>query len=246
VLSIFARKSRHVRTSIPRAAPRWLIAWSSCVSNARKRSTTATASIRGGVIKRFSRKKQAGPSAEGERAPHPFGYDLLIAWSWTIARQSREILKVAKIDLFQSTNNGTSLFYNLDASVGKGGTNRRDDVLLVQYLLKISAFVPGKFRATVGGATPVAGVWGEPDDLLLDMVQRHWAERGTATFQDQRVDPVPQNKTQTPIHHAQYKILTFNAIYQSLRPADFPKMAEATDCPADLKAKIKAPAWLGT
>jgi len=60
------------------------------------------------------------------------------------------------------------------------------------------------------------------------------------------VDPVPQHMSQTPVHHAQYKILTLNTIYSSVRPADFPKMAEASDCPPDLKPKIKAPAWLGT
>jgi hypothetical protein len=46
-----------------------------------------------GKIKRFSRKKQGGRNADGARAPHPFGYVLLIAESWTIAGQTREILK---------------------------------------------------------------------------------------------------------------------------------------------------------
>jgi hypothetical protein len=154
--------------------------------------------------------------------------------------------EMAKVDLFQSTRNGTFLFYNLDRSVGKGGANRRDDVLLVQYLLKTSANVPGKFLAAVGGPPPVAGVWGDVDDILLGMVQSHWAERGTATFQDRRVDPVPLHQVSTPIHHAQYKILTLNVIYQSLRSSDYPKMADATDCPPELKSQIKAPAWLGT
>jgi hypothetical protein len=153
---------------------------------------------------------------------------------------------MAKVDLFQSTKTGAFLFYNLDASVGKGGANRRDDVLLVQYLLKTSSNIPGKFRATVGGAAPVAGIWGEFDEILLDMVQKEWSRRGTATWQDRLVDPVPQHMSQTPVHHAQYKILTLNTIYSSVRPADFPKMAEASDCPPDLKPKIKAPAWLGT
>jgi hypothetical protein len=153
---------------------------------------------------------------------------------------------MAKVDIFQSTQNGTFLFYNLDASVGKGGANRRDDVLLVQYLVKISANVPGKFSAeTSGGPPQVAGIWTDYDDTMLGMVQGYWAKRGTATWQDRRVDPVPKHQTSTPIHHTQYKILTLNAIYASLRPADFPNMSEATDCPQDLKAKILAPSWLG-
>src|SRR4051794_13679421 len=154
---------------------------------------------------------------------------------------------MAKVDLFQSAKNGTFLFYNLDHSVGKGGANRRDDVLLVQYLLKTSANIPGKFSATVGGGTPqVAGVWGQFDELLLGMVQRAWAELGTATWQDSRIDPVPRQASRTPLHHAQYKILTLNVIYQSVRPVDYPKIADATDCPQDLKPLIKAPSWLGS
>ena len=153
---------------------------------------------------------------------------------------------MARVDLFQSSKTGAFLFYNLDGSVGKGGANRRDDVLLIQYLMKVTSFIPGKFKATVGGATPVAGVWGDVDDTLLGMLQQEWSERGTATWQDRRVDPVPPHMSQTPVHHTQYKILTLNMIYSSLRPTDFPKMSEATDCPMDLKPKIKAPSWLGT
>jgi hypothetical protein len=154
-----------------------------------------------------------------------------------------EIPKMAKVDLHQSP---TFLFYNLDAAVGKGGANRKDDVLLVQYLLKTSANVPGKFSAQVVGVTQVAGVWSEFDDSLLDMVQKAWSERGTATWQDRRIDPVPQQRSLTPRHHAQYKILTLNMIYQFLRPGDFPRIAEVADCPADLRPRIQAPHWLGT
>jgi len=152
---------------------------------------------------------------------------------------------MAKVELYRSLKNGSFLFYNLDAAVGKGGANRRDDVLLVQYLLKTSADVPGKFRAGVGGgAAQVAGAWGDNDDLLLDMVQKYWSERGTATWQDRRVDPVPYQRSMSPIHHTQYKILTLNLIYQYVRPSDFPRMAEAADCPAELRPLIRAPDWL--
>jgi hypothetical protein len=151
---------------------------------------------------------------------------------------------MAKVDLYRSQRNGSFLFYNLDAAVGKGGANRRDDVLLVQYLMKTSANVPGKFTAQVSGAAQVAGVWSEFDDLLLGTVQRNWSQRGTATWQDRRVDPVPFQRSVSPIHHAQYKILTLNVIYKYLRPSDFPRMAETADCPGELKPLIGAPDWL--
>jgi hypothetical protein len=151
---------------------------------------------------------------------------------------------MAKVDLYRSLRDGSFLFYNLDAAVGKGGANRKDDVLLVQYLLRTSANVPGKFAAGVGGVAQVAGVWSDYDDTLLGMVQNYWSDRGTATWQDRLVDPVPYQRSMSPIHHTQYKILTLNVIYRYVRPLDFPRMAESADCPAELRSLIRAPDWL--
>lgn len=153
---------------------------------------------------------------------------------------------MAKVDLFNSPKEGAIIFYNLDAAVGKGAANKREDVLLVQYLLKTSANIPGKFRAEVGGVTQVAGKWGEFDEMLLGLVQKEWARLGTKTWQDSRIDPVPAKGGTTPVHNAQYKILTLNAIYASLRPADFPRIAEVADCPGELRAAIRPAKWLGT
>jgi len=153
---------------------------------------------------------------------------------------------MAKVDVFSSPKDGAFLFYNLDAAVGKGAANKRDDVLLVQYLMKTSADIPGKFHAQVGGVVQVPGKWSDFDEALLDLVQNAWAKRGTATWQDRRIDPVPRQASTTPIHHAQYKILTLNAIYASLRPADFSSMPDVPDCPGELRAAIRAPKWLGT
>jgi hypothetical protein len=153
---------------------------------------------------------------------------------------------MAKVDLLRLPKAGPFLFYNLDAAVGKGAANRRDDVLLVQYLLKTSANVPGKFGASVGGAKQVAGVWTDYDDLLLGMVQQYWKDKGTSTWQDRRVDPAPPHRTHGSVHHTQYKIITLNLIYQYVRPDDFPKMAKVGDCPAELRPLIGQPDWLKT
>jgi hypothetical protein len=58
---------------------------------------------------------------------------------------------MAKLDVLHTPKDGSFLFYNLEAGVGKGGVNRKDDVLLVQYLLK-TALMFGKFQA---GSLPV-------------------------------------------------------------------------------------------
>jgi hypothetical protein len=152
---------------------------------------------------------------------------------------------MAKVDVLHTPKDGSFLFYNLDAGVGKGGVNRKDDVLLVQYLLKTSADVPGRFQALVGGAVKqLAGVWTDYDDMLLGMVQNHWKDKGASTWQDRRVDPAPSNRTHGRIHHTQFKIITLNIIYQYVRPADFPRVAEVTDCPGELRPLIRAPGWL--
>jgi hypothetical protein len=43
---------------------------------------------------------------------------------------------MAKVDVLHTPKDGSFLFYNLDADVGRGGVNRKDDVLLVQYPAK--------------------------------------------------------------------------------------------------------------
>ena len=50
---------------------------------------------------------------------------------------------MAKVDLFNSPKEGAIIFYNLDAAVGKGAANKREDVLLVQYLCALPTTVAG-------------------------------------------------------------------------------------------------------
>jgi hypothetical protein len=56
---------------------------------------------------------------------------------------------MAKVDVLHTPKDGSFLFYNLDADVGRGGVNRKDDVLLVHTPLKTSADVPGNFQGRV-------------------------------------------------------------------------------------------------
>jgi hypothetical protein len=54
--------------------------------------------------------------------------------------------------VLHTPKDGSFLFYNLDADVGRGGVNRKDDVLLVQYLLKTALMFRATFQA---GSLPV-------------------------------------------------------------------------------------------
>jgi hypothetical protein len=145
--------------------------------------------------------------------------------------------------------------------VGSGGANRRDDVLLAQYLLKVAAstgLVP-QWKVSSAGVrsgsstmsspdTPdpgFTGTWNEWDIARLKGVEQFSTKKGVAAVLDSRIDPVPPGRTQGPIHHMQYKIVTLNLMYAKLRPNDFPRMALANDCPKELRQLIIAPGWLG-
>lgn len=57
-------------------------------------------------------------------------------------------------------------------------------------------------------------------------------------MEDRRVDPVVGGQAKGPVHHMQYTILYLNLGYLSVRPADFPRIAEVADCPADLRPEL--------
>ena len=168
---------------------------------------------------------------------------------------------MAKVDIIRIPKQGSFLFYNLDAAVGKGGKNRRDDVLLAQYLLQVAAskglvvdwkVVSPSVRTGNSTMQPpdtsdpgFTGSWNEWDVARLKGVEVFSTKKGVPAVQDGRIDPVPAGRTEGPIHHMQYKIVTLNLMYATHRPNDFPRMALANDCPKELRQLIVAPDWLG-
>jgi hypothetical protein len=150
---------------------------------------------------------------------------------------------MAKLDFFHSPGRGYYLFYNLDAAVGIGCPNSKDDVLLVQYLMTVCSKVPGLI-SLFPDMVPINGVWDKDWDGFLSYYQDDWAKSGIATWRDRRIDPaIRTGRGMGPVHHKQFKILTLNVTYQGLRPYDYPKMAEAADCPAVLRPVIRIQ-WL--
>lgn len=148
---------------------------------------------------------------------------------------------MANIDLIRGQK-GNFLFYNIDAAVGDRGLNERTDVLLVQYLLKENTRLKSLSylqAQEVGGGSPVDGVWTPHWGTLLHNYQNDLRHRGKPIVIDGRVDPVVAGRVRGPIQHMQYTILWLNMGYQEVRPADFPRMAEANDCPGELRPRLK-------
>ena len=137
------------------------------------------------------------------------------------------------VDMLKTSNEGNVIFYDIEASVGRSGANRRGDVLLVQFLL-ITALKNELFKDA--GAAPVQAN-GVPDQPTMDAIllfQKQLRKQGRAyAVVDGRFDPVGEH-AKTP-SGAQYAMITLNMAFDSIRPDSLKNLAGLKDCPAELK-----------
>jgi hypothetical protein len=159
---------------------------------------------------------------------------------------------MAHLDIVKVTNvPGTKnlIFYNVDLAVGKNGSNKTEDVLLVQYLLKeclklpAFSYIPGTSMAGTAQEGTIenliiSGVWDGRWQLYLDNFQNQLKRNHRNTLVDGRVDPVLNHLTLGSISHTQYTILSLNVGYGQRRPNELPKLASAGDCPAALRESL--------
>jgi hypothetical protein len=146
---------------------------------------------------------------------------------------------LARVDLLQ-TPALFHLFYNVDAAVGKNAPNRKDDVLLVQYLLKNASTLgfPKVFQWSVLNY-PLAGVWDRNWQSLLEVYTDTEIGAGNKMVADGRVDPVSGGRVTGAVHHRQFTIVVLNLRYGILRPTDYPRLADVADCPGELRGPLK-------
>lgn len=135
-------------------------------------------------------------------------------------------------------------FYNVEASVGQGGVNKADDVMLVQFMLSEIGSTsdhptpPPKNKLVVDGKSgPVTIEW-------ILWFQNNVKKRGGAITPDGRVDPAREQGGDW--YHSRspggvgYTITHLNATYRRRFHDDHDAMEQATRCPAQLKAKFIA------
>ncbi len=146
---------------------------------------------------------------------------------------------MARVDLL-NTPTLFHLFYNVDAAVGKNAPNRRDDVLLVQYLLKSASTLgyPQVFNWNLLNY-PLSGSWDRNWAGLLAAYTDSEVAARNKMVADDRVDPVKNGRLIGPVHHAQYTIVVLNLRYSIVRPADYPRLSEVADLPAELRPHLK-------
>jgi hypothetical protein len=118
--------------------------------------------------------------------------------------------------------NSLRLAYTVDQAVGQGCPNRRDDVLLVQFFLKVAmedaTGSPG-YRPPGEKPITVDGTCGRQTVAYIKFFQEEGNRRnpGIPTTTDQRVDPVLSGTTKGALAGTFYTILALNVIYKERR-----------------------------
>ncbi|MBI2480783.1 MAG: hypothetical protein HYV60_19795 [Planctomycetia bacterium] len=145
---------------------------------------------------------------------------------------------MAKVDILRTPTGTLALFYNLDAAVGPGCANRRDDVVLVQFFLR-EAYKANPL-AFPGG--PLVDINGKPDTATFTAIrcfQKAWGAIGT---QDGQVDPAT-GKAIASISKTQYTIVNLNLTFRGVRPQDYPKLSQVG--PIEIRHLLVPPKFLG-
>jgi hypothetical protein len=148
-------------------------------------------------------------------------------------------MTMAQVDHWEDGDGGLDLdpFYNVTMAVGPVGTapNRRDDVLLVQYLLTnivgtVDNWVPPKSakRLHVNGrmGSDTAAWIKSYQDSLDDQIAK-----------DGRVDRALG--AAGSISHTRYTILFLNHHFQNAQPKKFEALEDDVEAPAELRTAIK-------
>lgn len=134
------------------------------------------------------------------------------------------------------TGDGSS-YYALNHAVGDRSPNRRDDILLVQWLLhRVYADHP-LFTAPPPGDITVDGLVGPQTVAWIAAFQADVCRLGLSCTVDGRVDAAPKatvGDSRTP-----YTILWLNAALRAANPATFEDPASDPDLPPELISALQ-------
>jgi hypothetical protein len=152
---------------------------------------------------------------------------------------------MARVSIVQ-TATGPRCFYNITSAVGPGAPNLREDVLLVQYLLRENFKGLPSFRSEPfpGGVLIVDGIPGTQTYSAIKHYQRVQKKIGRPIATDGRVDAPVNEQMVGSISNTQYTIIYLNLGYLKSRPNDWPRLSQAGDCPAELRPFLSEPRFL--
>ena len=137
---------------------------------------------------------------------------------------------------------GVLVAYTVEQPVGPGCANRRDDVLLVQHLLRVAweDTATSKGFRPPGEAQPLKddGICGGTTNKFIKFFQEEARRRGANCALDGRVDPVLSGASSSGGSHTFYTILAMNAARNARRMANLNDIGGDAGFPADLRRAL--------
>lgn len=128
-------------------------------------------------------------------------------------------------------------FYNVDNSVGKGGINSPEDVLLVQFFLTEVAKVGPHQMPPPKTPLPINGVPSPQLNEWIEWFQAAVKNAGKNVTKDGKVDPAKMHGNDI-YHNGTGTILHLNISYRKRFRAEHNVLENAQNCPLPLKIKF--------
>lgn len=118
------------------------------------------------------------------------------------------------------------VFYTVDQSVGRGGTNSRQDVLLVQFFLRILCDEvkkpsPISLASTVKRPLKIDGLWGSNSQAYLDAWEKMINSAYGSVLLDGKVSTMSSGTTAGSTTGSRYKMAVLNGNYGMYRNVDW-------------------------
>jgi hypothetical protein len=152
---------------------------------------------------------------------------------------------MAHVKLREDPGTNIRVVYLVDAAVGRGSANRRDDVLLVQFFLN-ALWGKSPDKKTVfggsGAAPAIDGVCGPVTIGAVETFQRwYWQQPARGGFADSRVEPLPVGRLFGPLHNLPYTIIGLNVNFGFTFGVDrHARLSKEPNFPLELKPKLFA------
>ncbi len=109
------------------------------------------------------------------------------------------------------------VIYDVDAAVGRGGANHRDDILLIQFFLRVAMETADSPGYVPPGEDPIAidGVYGRQTQAYIDFFQTEGKTRNPARLPitDGRIDSL-HTAFRSPQPGVVHDIYALNRLYQ--------------------------------
>ncbi|MET0605401.1 MAG: hypothetical protein ABWZ80_03010 [Beijerinckiaceae bacterium] len=132
-----------------------------------------------------------------------------------------------------------SVAYTIDGSVGPGCQNAREDVLLVQHLLRRAwqDCPRSKGFRPPGETQPLKadGIPGPTTNRFIKFFQEECVRRGANVTQDGRVDPVKSGASTSGGSHSFYTILAMNSARNSRQMGNQDDITSDPEFPQELR-----------